>query len=86
MNTKQEEDKLIYEDKKSKDLSFSVETSDDGKYLMLVESPGTEHVNTVSYADISNSKLDKVIKFTRITEELKGEYGVVQNIGTKFFF
>ena len=77
---------MIYENKKSKDMSYNVETSDDGKYLMLVESPGTEHVNTVSYADISESKLDKVLKFTRITEELKAEYGLVQNIGTKFFF
>ena len=53
----------------------------------MIESPGTKHVNNVSFADISQSNLDKPhLQFTRITDELIGEYNLIHNIGTKFFF
>lgn len=61
LNTKQDQDVLIYEDKQHKDLMFDPDVTADGKYLLMQTRKDTKKINLLSFADISKSKFDKKI-------------------------
>ena len=50
VNTKQEEDVLIYEDKNQPDYMFSVEVSNCGGYLILDTRKDCDDLGLISYA------------------------------------
>lgn len=72
LNTSQDQDVLIYEDKVHREWMFSTDVTIDGKYLINSTTKNTDHINLISYADISSSKLDSLVKFTPLVENWVG--------------
>lgn len=85
LNTSQDKDILIHEDKKNKDYMNSPMVTQDGKYLIMSTRKDTKHINLLSYADISQNKLDKEIEFTPLITEWIGSFSVIHNVGTQFY-
>lgn len=56
LGTDQSEDKLIYEDRKNKELGFHPFITEDGKYLFLHVYKGTASENTLMYKEVNSDE------------------------------
>ncbi|MFN2475978.1 MAG: prolyl oligopeptidase family protein [Chthoniobacterales bacterium] len=56
LGTPQAEDQLVYERKDHKDWNFSAEVTEDGNFLVINVSQGTDPKNRVFYKDLTDSK------------------------------
>lgn len=74
LGTAQSEDKLIYEDKKHKELGFYPFISDDGKYLFIHVYKGTASENTLMYREIESDGA-----FKKIISEPDASYEYIDN-------
>lgn len=81
LGTEQSSDKLIYENPKDKELMYSPAVTDDGRYLFLYVSRGTDPKNMLYYRDLSvaGSPIVKLI------DKEEASYGVIDNVGTKLY-
>ena len=60
LGTPQAEDRLVYERKDHKDWNFSTEVTEDGKFLVIDVSQGTDPKNRVFYKDLTDLNLPVV--------------------------
>lgn len=86
VGTKQDNDVLVYEDPAHRNWMFEPGVTYDGKYLMLQTTRDTKAESLVSFADISNGKLEGKIKFTELVSNWIGTFSYIYNMGTKFYF
>ena len=77
----QENDELVYERRDKKEWGFAAEVSDDGNYLVIHVSQGTDTRNRVFYRD-----LDSDADFVELIQELEAEYIFLGNDGPVFYF
>ena len=82
VGTNQGEDKLVYERKDQKEWGFGAEVSDDGRYLLLTISQGTDRRNRIYYQDLQN-KHGKVLP---LLDQFDAEYHFIDNVGPLFWF
>ncbi|MEK6798909.1 MAG: prolyl oligopeptidase family serine peptidase [Planctomycetota bacterium] len=82
IGTAQAQDKLIYERKDQKEWGFGGQVTDDGQYLMIRVSKGTERKNMVFYKDLS-AEDSPVVELINLFD---AEYDFIDNFGTKFLF
>ncbi|TKB54599.1 prolyl oligopeptidase family serine peptidase [Ferrimonas aestuarii] len=80
LGTDQSEDVLVYERKDQKDWGFGAELSDDGKYLLIYVSKGTDSRNLFFYQDLATGKTVELIS------EFEAEYGYLGNDDSTFYF
>lgn len=80
VGTPQAEDELVFEQPEDKELSFFPEITEDGSYLVLHVSHGTDAQNGVYYRE-----LDSAQAFTRVLHEGEAMYNVIGNDGTVFY-
>jgi len=78
----QSEDTLVYERRDHKDWGFGGEATDDGRYLIIVVSQGTDTRNRVFYKDL-RSRDAKVVE---LLNDFDAEYDFIDNDGPKFWF
>jgi prolyl oligopeptidase len=78
----QEQDDLIYERKDHKDWLFHGTVTDDGRYLIVNVSQGTDPKNRIFYKDLQepNSKVVELLNKQDVT------YNFLDNDGTVFWF
>jgi prolyl oligopeptidase len=78
----QSQDQLIYERKDQKEWGFSGEVTEDGRYLVITVSRGTEQKNLVFYQDLQagDGKTHELIS------EWEADFNFVGNEGGKFWF
>lgn len=74
----QDDDKLIFEDEKFPKRMYSVDVSEDNKYLIL-SAMSASHGNALYFKKLSN----KNTTFTLIVEDFEFSHSVIDNIGTK---
>ncbi len=79
--TSQKEDKLIYERPDKKELGFSPFISEDGEYLVLIVTHGTERKNRFYYRPINEDT-----SFIRLLDDHDAMYSPIGNIGRIFYF
>lgn len=82
LGTPQSADALIYERRDEKEWQFHGEVTEDGRYLVIHVSRGTERKNQIFYRDLSQAD-------GKVVELLTGwdaEYGFVGNDGPLFWF
>ena len=53
VGTKQAEDVLIYKDETQPEWMFDAEVTNDGKFLLICKAKDCDHINLLSYVDIS---------------------------------
>ncbi|NOX60252.1 MAG: S9 family peptidase, partial [Planctomycetes bacterium] len=82
LGTKQAADKLVYERKDQKDWGFSGDVTEDGKYLIITVSKGTERKNRLYYKDLSVADAPVV----KLIDVLDAQYGFIDNDGPVFWF
>ena len=82
LGTPQSADTLIYERADHADWGFGGSVTDDGRYLVIHVSQGTETKNRVFYKDLTQPDA-KVVEFLN---DFDADYGFVDNDGPVFFF
>jgi len=82
LGTPQSDDKLIYERKDHKDWMFSGNVTDDGRYLIITASQGTDRKNRVLYLDLQTPD-SKVVE---LLMEFDADYTFIDNDGSVFWF
>ena len=81
IGTPQSEDKLVYETPEHKDWQFHGHVTDDGKYLIVSISQGTDPKNRVYYKDLAAD--GPVVK---LLDDFDASYGFIDNDGPVFWF
>ena len=80
IGTTQDQDELVYERKDQKEWGFGGEVSDDGNYLVITVSQGTDVRNRLFYKDLANNGA-----VVELLPELDAEYQYIGNQGARFF-
>ena len=81
IGTKQAEDKLVYERHDHADWGFNAVVSDDGRYLVIYVSQGTDTKNRLFYKDLADGKNPVV----ELLNDFDASYNFIDNIGPVFF-
>ncbi|WP_218079941.1 prolyl oligopeptidase family serine peptidase [Anthocerotibacter panamensis] len=82
IGTPQAEDVLIYERKDQKEWGFSGRVTDDGRYLILNVTEGTNPKNRVFYKDLQTPASPVV----ELLDKADAAYAFVDNVGSVFYF
>ncbi|MBV7314547.1 prolyl oligopeptidase family protein [Shewanella sp. NIFS-20-20] len=82
MGTPQSQDRLVYERPDFKEWGFGANVSDDGEYLLLSISQGTDPRNRVFYQALNQPNAD----FVELLPDLEAEYIFLGNDGSQFYF
>ncbi|MGC9395588.1 MAG: prolyl oligopeptidase family serine peptidase [Anaerolineae bacterium] len=80
LNTPQEEDVLIYERPDQKEWGFYTEVTDDGRYLVLLVSQGTDRRNCVFYKTLPDGE------FVELISTFEARFDFIGNTGSEFYF
>jgi prolyl oligopeptidase len=81
LGTKQSDDVLVYERRDQKDWLFNGTVSDDGRYLLINVSEGSDSRNRFFYKDLT--KADS--RVVELISKLEANYGFIGNDGPIFF-
>jgi prolyl oligopeptidase len=82
LGTDQTEDKLIYERPDNKEMLFGGDVTDDGHYLIITVSQGTEPKNRLYYKDLTQPDAPVV----RLLDDFDAQYSFIDNDGPVFWF
>jgi len=82
LGSPQSEDKLMYERPDHKDWGFGGEVTEDGRYLIIHISQGTDTRNRIFYRDLK-APGSKVVE---LLNEFDAEYSFIDNDGPRFWF
>ena len=83
LGTPQSADALVYERKDQKEWGFGGSVTDDGRYLVIHSSVGTDPKNRVMYKDLA-APADAPVK--ELLSDFDAAYDFVDNDGPVFFF
>jgi len=83
IGTDQSEDLLIYEDTKHPDWGFNAHVTEDGRYLIIHVSQGTDRRNRIYYMKIGHHRKSRVIK---LFDDFDAAYYFIDNDGSIFYF
>ncbi|MES2442467.1 MAG: prolyl oligopeptidase family serine peptidase [Pseudomonadota bacterium] len=82
LGTPQSADRLVYETPASPKLSHYAGITDDGRWLAISTTEGTDNRNMVTLIDLTDPKWTP----RTIIGELKNDWSPIGNVGSKFFF
>jgi prolyl oligopeptidase len=82
LGTPQSEDALIYERKDHADWGFNGEVTEDGRWLIIHVSQGTDTKNRIFYKDLAQPDA----KVVELLNDFDAAYHFVDNAGPVFFF
>ncbi len=81
LGTSQDQDVLVYERPDQPDWGFSADVTDDGRFLLIYQSEGTEPRNRVFIKDLA----DTASPVTPFLDAFDAEYAVAGNDGERFY-
>jgi prolyl oligopeptidase len=82
IGTDQADDELVYARPDQPEWMFSPHVTEDGRYLVLHVSHGTDPRNRVFYAELGSGELD----FVELLTDFDAAYSLVGNVGQTFYF
>ena len=82
LGTEQSKDTLIYERPDQKEWGFAGGVTDDGRYLIISVSQGTDTRNRVFYKDLEN----RDARVVELLNDFDAEYDFIDNDGPLFWF
>jgi prolyl oligopeptidase len=82
LGTAQSDDKLIYERPDNKEMGFSGDVTDDGRYLIVTVWQGTEPKNRLYYKDLTQADAPVV----KLLDDFDAKYDFIDNDGPVFWF
>jgi prolyl oligopeptidase len=81
LGTSQDQDRLVYERPDQPDWMFSADVTEDGRFLVIVQTEGTQPENRVYIKDLSQANA-AILPFL---DKFDAEYKVVGNDGDRFY-
>ncbi|WKE67490.1 prolyl oligopeptidase family serine peptidase [Gallaecimonas kandeliae] len=81
IGTSQSQDLLVYRRPDHKDWGFGTEVTDDGRYLIIYVSKGTDSRNRIFYKDLKEGG-----KVVELLPNLEASYNFIGNEGPRFYF
>ncbi|AXI02037.1 prolyl oligopeptidase family serine peptidase [Aquirhabdus parva] len=81
LGTKQSEDVLVYERKDQKEWGFAGSVTDDGHYLIISVSQGTDSKNRLYYKDLTKKNAPVV----KLLDDFDATYSFIDNVGSVFY-
>ena len=82
----QTRDELVYDRPDQPDWLFNASVTDDGQYLIITVSQGTDVRNRLYFIDLDNPGKPQVDNpVVRLIDRLDAEYGFIGNRGTNFY-
>ncbi|KAF8898147.1 prolyl oligopeptidase [Gymnopilus junonius] len=85
LGTPQSDDILVYQDKEHREWMFSIDVTDDGKYILLYILKDSSRQNLLWIADFEPEKIGPNIKWKKVFDEYRAEYEVITNKGSLFY-
>jgi len=85
LGTEQSADVLVYERPDHKEWGYNADVTEDGRFLVIHISEGTDRRNRVYYRDVKNKK-QKNPKFVELLDGFDASYELVGNDGEIFWF
>lgn len=82
LGTPQSADTLVYDRPDQKEWGFAAEVTDDGRYLVISSSQGTERKSRIFFKDLKQ----KDAKVTGLMEAFDAAYDFIDNDGPVFYF
>ncbi len=82
LGTPQAEDQLIYDRPDEKEWKFDAAVTDDGKYLVILVSKGTDDRNRVLYKELKKPEA----KIVELIDNFAAGYELIDNDGSKLLF
>jgi prolyl oligopeptidase len=82
MGTPQSEDRLVYQRPDQKEWGFYGRVTDDGRFLIIHVSQGTDPKNRVFYLDLESPDA----KVVELLDEFDASYDFIDNDGSVFYF
>jgi prolyl oligopeptidase len=82
LKTAQANDAEVYGNPEKPDWGFYASVTDDGRYLIISVSEGTDPKNRLYYKDLSKPE-SAVVK---LFDDFDAEYSFIDNVGTTFYF
>lgn len=82
LGTPQTEDQLVYERRDHKDWGFHGSVSDDGRWLVITVTRGTDPKNAIFYRDLTKPASPMV----ELLPDFDADYSFIDNDGSVFFF
>jgi prolyl oligopeptidase len=93
LNTPQEQDILVFKNEEHPEWMYGVETTNDGKYLVITISESTAPVNRLYIASLNSSSEnlfekgdDDLIKVDKVVDNFDADYDYLTNDDTIFYF
>lgn len=86
LGTSQDDDVLVYARPDEPEWMFSPSVTDDGRYLVLHVSHGTDPRNRVFYADLEAGRDLAALEMVELLADFDAAYGLVGNVGETFVF
>ena len=82
LGTSQSDDRLVYEDPEHPKWGFSPYVTEDGDYLIITVSKGTDDRYRIYYQSLS----DADSKIVKLITNFDHEYSFIENYGSRFYF
>ena len=82
LGTPQSDDALVYQRPDHKDWTFNAGVTDDGHYLIIEVSQGTDTRNRIYYRDLESTNSPVV----ELLDNFDANYSFIDNVGTTFYF
>jgi prolyl oligopeptidase len=87
LGTAQSADRLVYERPDQPDWGIGGGVTEDGRYLILYVSLGTDSRNRIYYMDLGSARHPRVHgRVVRLLDDLDASYDFVGNVGPVFYF
>ena len=87
LGTAQAADRLVYERPDQPDWGFGGGVTEDGRYLVISVSLGTDSRNRVYYLDLGSARRPRITgRVVRLLDAFDASYGFVGNRGPVFYF
>lgn len=82
LGTSQDKDLLVYENPDNKEWGYTAEVTEDGRYLLITISEGTDQRNRFYYSELGEGH-ENVVK---LLDDFDAEYTFIGNIKNIFYF
>jgi len=82
LGTPQSQDELVYEDREHPDWGFGGGVTDDGRYLIIAVTKGTERMNQLYYKELQTDGSPVV----KLIDTFEAQYNFIDNDGPVFWF
>ena len=87
IGTAQTEDQLVYERPDQPEWGFGASVTEDGRYLVIRVSHGTDRRERIYYKDLADGEAPRLDgHVVRLLDDFDASYNFVGNVGSRFYF